>query len=127
MTYPSDLSDAQGLILEPRLPHKSPKVVPDGSIREPSATPFAIHSKPDAGVPCCPANSPPMPRSSSITAVGGVWERINQELNPQRRQPVGKPPHPEVVAVDSQSVKTTEKTGRFAVLPLRNFSFYMTS
>ncbi len=42
----------------------------------------------------------------------GVWSEINRTLRQLVRQDVGKNALPTAAAIDSQSVKTTEKKGR---------------
>jgi putative transposase len=46
----------------------------------------------------------------------GVWEEMNRYLREQVRRQAGKAIEPTSVAIDSQSVKTTEKRGRCMAL-----------
>ncbi len=41
-----------------------------------------------------------------------IWYRINQLLREELRQKQGRESQPSAAAIDSQSVKTTEKRGR---------------
>ncbi len=50
----------------------------------------------------------------------GVWQKINQALRQQVRQQSGKKAEPSAAIVDSQSVKTTEKKGRYTALMAAN-------
>ena len=43
----------------------------------------------------------------------GVWQQMNNQLRGQVRQKKGKKAFPTAASADSQSVKTTEKRGRF--------------
>ena len=52
----------------------------------------------------------------------GTWQAINLALCEQVRHQVGKAGKPTTVAVDSQSVKTTEKRGRSTALMATNGS-----
>ena len=46
----------------------------------------------------------------------GLWEQINQLLREQIRMKQGRPPQATAAIVDSQSVKTTEKKGKYLAL-----------
>ena len=50
-----------------------------------------------------------------LTATG-FWERLTDELREQLRVELGRNPHPSVVIIDAQSVKTTEKGGPEATM-----------
>jgi putative transposase len=43
----------------------------------------------------------------------GIWEQIDRTLQDQVRQQVGKSTQPTSTVAHTQSVKTTEKTGKF--------------
>lgn len=43
----------------------------------------------------------------------GVWQQINQALREKIRRIEGRNPQPSAAVADSQSVKTTEKRGRY--------------
>jgi putative transposase len=46
----------------------------------------------------------------------GVWPAIHDVLYPELRVKMGREPQPTAAIADSQSVKTTEKRGKFMVL-----------
>lgn len=50
----------------------------------------------------------------------GIWRQIHDKLRQDVRQSVGKLPNASAGSLDSQSVKTTEKKGKFMVLMAAN-------
>jgi putative transposase len=46
----------------------------------------------------------------------GVWQQMNNALRQQLRQVEGRNPQPSAAIADSQSVKTTEKRGKYTDL-----------
>lgn len=50
----------------------------------------------------------------------GLWEQINQVLREQVRMKQGKSPGATAAIVDSQSVKTTEKKGKYPASTVAN-------
>jgi putative transposase len=119
MAYPSDLSDAQWELLEPLI---SPEK-PGGRKRRVDIRAVCngifYHLKTGCQWRMLPRDYPPY---STVYfyyrswQVDGSWERINQALVRESRIRAGKHPLPSVMAVDSQSVKTSEKGGRSVVL-----------
>ena len=49
----------------------------------------------------------------------GVWEEMNSELRKQVRVAVGRDAETTAGIIDSQSVKTTEKGGNVATMPVK--------
>lgn len=50
----------------------------------------------------------------------GHWESMNRTFYEQCRLQAGRDPAPNVLVVDSQSVKTTEKRGRYTAMTVAN-------
>jgi len=117
--YPSDLTDAQWAILEPKLP----AVKPGGRPRK-----HALRDIMDAmryvlrgGIAwrAMPHEYPPWPTVYVYFRAwqrDGTWERLNDEVRELVRQRAGRNPQPTAAILDSQSAKTTEKGGLAATM-----------
>ncbi|AGF51787.1 transposase [Synechocystis sp. PCC 6803] len=46
----------------------------------------------------------------------GIWQQVHDGLRKEVRKKIGRTPNSTVAMVDSQSVKTTEKRGRYMTL-----------
>lgn len=46
----------------------------------------------------------------------GVWQKIHTQLRHQVRESINKKQEPTAAIIDSQSVKTAEKKGRYMVM-----------
>jgi putative transposase len=121
--YPSDLTDAQGMRLEPLLP----LVRPGG---RPRAHPLreivdALRYVLRGGIAwrALPHDYPPWQtvyHYFRAWRLDGTWERLNDELRELVRQRAGRNAQPSAAILDSQSVKTTEKGGHGAMMEPRN-------
>ena len=116
--YPSDLTDAQWMRLEPLLP----AVRPGG---RPRAHPLreiidALRYVLRGGIAwrALPHDYPPWQtvyHYFRAWRLDGTWERLNDELRALVRQRAGRNAQPSAAILDSQSAKTTEKGGRAAM------------
>lgn len=121
--YPSDLSDAQWMRLEPLLP-------PVRSGGRPRAHPLrevvdALRYVLRGGIAwrALPHDYPPWQtvyHYFRTWRMDGTWERLNDELRELVRERVGRNAQPSAAILDSQSVKTTEKGGRAATMGPRS-------
>lgn len=121
--YPSDLTDAQWVRLEPLLP----TVRPGG---RPRAHPLrevidALRYVLRGGIAwrALPHDYPPWQtvyHYFRAWRLDGTWERLNDELRVLVRERAGRHAQPSAGILDSQSAKTTEKGGLAATTGPRN-------
>lgn len=120
--YPSDLSDAEWEILEPRIPPAKPGGHPRTvNIREVlNAIFFLVRTG------CqwrqLPHDFPPWPTVHDYYRrwrLTGDWEKLNAALREEVRTRSGHEATPSAVIIDSQSAKTTEKGGRMDMMRTR--------
>jgi putative transposase len=121
--YKTDMTDAQWQILEPLIPPAKPGGHPRTvNMREVVNGIFYV-LRTGCGWEMLPHDLPPYStvyyyfRRWQKT---GVWQQMNNALRQQLRQIEGKNPQPSAAIADSQSVKTTEKRGKYTDLMVAN-------
>ena len=114
--YKSDLTDAEWLIIEPLIPPAKkgghPRTV---EMREIINGIFYV-LKTGCSWEMLPNDLPPSSTVYSYFRLfqkKGVWQNINRQLRRRVRQGFGRNLKPTAASVDSQSVKTTVKRGRY--------------
>jgi putative transposase len=117
--YPTDLCDAEWVILAPLIPPAKSGGDPRTTDMREVCNAIYYHLKTGCQWDMIPGDFPP---SSTVYSYyrrwqkRGIWEQMNHALRDQVRQKMGKSTQPTVIAADSQSVKTTEKRGTSMVL-----------
>jgi putative transposase len=120
--YPSDLTDEEWKLLEPLLPppaHTGRK--PKYELREIANAIFYL-LRSGCTWRMLPRDLPPWQVVYWHFAKwrdGGVWQRANEQLRTQLRVRDGREAEPSGAIMDSQSVKTSEKGGREAMMLAR--------
>ena len=117
--YPSDLSDAEWKVIEPFLPKAKglgrPRTV---DLREILNGIFYVQRS-GCQWEMLPHDFPPhetVYKYFQKWRRKGIWQAIHDRLRQQLRREMGREEDSSVAIADSQSVKTTEKRGRFTVL-----------
>ena len=115
MRYPTDLTDKQWEQLKDLLPQKR---TAEAKAREYiNAILYGLHT--GGSWAMLPHDFPNFETVKSYfykLQRDGTWQRINDAIREQVRQASGRESEPSLLILDSQSVKTTEKGGRAAMM-----------
>lgn len=112
--YPSDLTDAQWALIEPRVPKPRPGGRPATVDRRELVNAMFYVVRNGIEWRAMPHD---LPRWQTVYHYfrlwrdDGTWERIHDGLRTEVRQAAGRDPSPAAAILDAQSVKTTEAGG----------------
>ena len=114
--YPTDLTNEQWSLIEPLLPPQKTGRPRKYSQRE-MLNAIAYLTRTGCSWRMLPHDLPPWQAVYAYfrkLTDAQVWEKLNDELRQALRIQLERDPHPSVVVIDAQSVKTTEKGGHVA-------------
>jgi transposase len=114
-TYPSDVNDAEWLLIEPLLPARQHMGRPrEVDVREIINGIFYVLRE-GCSWRALPHDLPPWQTVYNYFRHWqrlGVWQKVNLALRHQVRDRLGRTSDPSAGIIDSQSVKTAEKRGK---------------
>lgn len=120
--YPSDLTDDQWKLLSPLLPASKPGGRPRTVDLKEVLNAILYVLRTGCAWRMLPHDLPPWQTVYKYFrrfSEDGTWERVHDALRPNVRESDGRGVMPTAAIIDSQSVKTTEKGGFVAMMPVR--------
>lgn len=116
--YPSDLRDAEWVLLEPLVPAVKPGGRPARHQRREIVNGILYVVRGGNQWRAMPHDLPPWQTVYCYFRIwrnDGTWEAIHSAIRERARRQIGREATPSAAILDSQSVKTTQKGGRAAM------------